>query len=575
MDEVSKNDRLQQRGTVFQYRRRVPDDLVTVLKKVEIKYSLKTSDVKEARSLRELHDVRWSAEFAMLRGGGSQIKPTLGSNMEVLVRAYVDRELKRIRANRSKDPIYTDEERRDVIQDAEFEISEVASDTPQGKEWVAVEANKIFSAEGKQSLNALSNTQHYDLVKRALIEVQRMRIRELNGHFDKSNIDQLFSPTHVAQITFGELAAEYLKKRLAEAKINEHSAKYSDKIEQTLNLVIELVGADTPMNDIDYNRCEELRFKLAKFPSNRNKLYRGLAVSAVIEKAAKDKAKILSPVTQISHLGLLKSILQWATDKKLIATNPAFSIAPVKKDKSGAAEKRYPFEMEQLQRFFTSAFYKKCASPTGSPYSQNNKSWRFWLPLICLFTGMRANEVCQLLTTDIKITIAGTPYIEVTDVLDEVTKSVSGSLSKRVKNAGSKRKIPIHEELIKLGFINFVSARRKAKGEARLFANIKPDKYGYLSTYPTRRFNETFLQSEMGLKQRQSFHSFRHTFRDALRRTDATPDTLQALGGWIQDKLVSSDYGTISQPDHQLKWLNKVKYEGLNLDHLSSVDWTK
>jgi hypothetical protein len=63
---------------------------------------------------------------------------------------------------------------------------------------------------------------------------------------------------------------------------------------------------------------------------------------------------------------------------------------------------------------------------------------------------------------------------------------------------------------------------------------LKPDKYGYLSKYPLRRFAEKFFPDEIELGKRQSYYSLRHNFRDALRRASASRDALQALGGWSQ-----------------------------------------
>jgi hypothetical protein len=60
----------------------------------------------------------------------------------------------------------------------------------------------------------------------------------------------------------------------------------------------------------------------------------------------------------------------------------------------------------------------------------------------------------------------------------------------------------------------------------------------------------------------------RHNFRDALRRTDAPPDALQALGGWKQGKLVSDDCGDKSDPDYQIKYMQLIAFPGLDLGHL-------
>ncbi len=65
----------------------------------------------------------------------------------------------------------------------------------------------------------------------------------------------------------------------------------------------------------------------------------------------------------------------------------------------------------------------------------------------------------------------------------------------------------------------------------------------------------SFLPATITLKPRQTFYSFRHNFRDALRQIGAPPDALQALGGWSQGKLTSDSYGDKSDPDYQTKFM--------------------
>ena len=58
---------------------------------------------------------------------------------------------------------------------------------------------------------------------------------------------------------------------------------------------------------------------------------------------------------------------------------------------------------------------------------------------------------------------------------------------------------------------------------------------------------------------------FRLGWRDALRRIDVQPATLQALGAWSQGTLISDDYGDKSDPDHQTKYMEQITFPGLDL----------
>jgi integrase len=126
----------------------------------------------------------------------------------------------------------------------------------------------------------------------------------------------------------------------------------------------------------------------------------------------------------------------------------------------------------------------------------------------------------------------------------------------------------MHPELIKIGFLQFVEARKKTGSSPRLFPGLKPDKYGNHATYALKRFRDSYLPSAIKMEPRQSFYSFRHSWRDALRRIDAQPGTLQALGAWSQGKLTSDDYGDKSNPDYQAKFMKDISFPGLDLSSL-------
>jgi integrase len=119
--------------------------------------------------------------------------------------------------------------------------------------------------------------------------------------------------------------------------------------------------------------------------------------------------------------------------------------------------------------------------------------------------------------------------------------------------------------------VQFVEQRKKASSGPHLFSDLKPDKYkNNLAWYPLKRFNETYLPAAIKLVPRQSFYSFRHSWRDALRRIDAPDSTLEAVGGWSQGK-TSDSYGDPNDPDLQFKIIRKISFPGLDLSALHST----
>jgi integrase len=129
-----------------------------------------------------------------------------------------------------------------------------------------------------------------------------------------------------------------------------------------------------------------------------------------------------------------------------------------------------------------------------------------------------------------------------------------------LKTENSERIIPVHPELIRVGFLQRVANLREA-GIARMFADLPGDDKDHISDLFSKRFAyhlKTLKMHGNGL----TFHSTRHTFRDALREAGLPHDATVALGGWSPQS-VDERYGDGMRPQTLVKWMAEVKYEGL------------
>jgi integrase len=176
--------------------------------------------------------------------------------------------------------------------------------------------------------------------------------------------------------------------------------------------------------------------------------------------------------------------------------------------------------------------------------------------------GLRPNEACQLRKGDVRTTSIGVPYLDIVASSDEGDDSAS---KKTLKTETSRRRIPVHSELLKLGFMEFVATRKSS--EVLLFS-VKPDKDGNHARYALKRFAEAYLPAAIELTSRQSFYSLRHSFRDALRRSNAPSEILRAFGGWTDGASVSDAYGDKYDPDHTVAHMAKIGFPGLDLSPL-------
>ncbi|WP_036289979.1 site-specific integrase [Methylosinus sp. PW1] len=580
MEKVSDTHHLVNRKGVWYYRRRVPKALVKAVGKAVIQYSLDTSKKAEAKKRRELEDVKWSAQFEVLLAPQTALPATAPAHPHAiskrqlveLVRQYVDRMDEQFQDRYAADPPESEEQKAEMRVDVEIGIGMlVSADDPRGQERVTGVGERIVAAAGQNGVDvALPYAAFAELVRRALLEIDRRKLARLDDDHQHVFFDQLFNPQSPKQTTFGELADQFLKLRLAEATANNVGKKFIDKVTAFVALVREIIGPDTSLHDVNFDACQNARAIVAQMPSNRVKIYGDLPLDQVIERAAADERPLLSAITQQGYLRTLTDILDLAVKKRLIPSNPAEGLAPLRRDAIAPENKKLPFEPAQLIEFFNCDYYRRCAESGPIPYKHDKTGWRFWLPLIDLFTGARPNEICQLELRDIRQTDKGAWYFDIvvaSDDDDEEDRQSRATGAKRLKTATSRRKIPIHPQLIRIGLLQYVEEQREA-GATRLFSALKADEAGYFSSYPLKRFRETFLPKAIKLKPRQSFYSFRHTFRDALRAIEAPPDTLLALGAWSQGTLTSDNYGTRSNPDIQKAYIDQIAFPGLDLSHL-------
>lgn len=574
MKDVSKKLYLTKRGDIWHYFRRVPTPLVPVLGKQFVKKSLGVTDLKSAERLRNALTLKIDAEFAAAEcalsdaGAGAVSKPRLSLNaMFEYLRQHVDGLDDRAAARLTADPPVDEDERGNMRMEIELDLQSLKTrEDPNGQAWIDKTANRLIAARGANLDDEEAGSQLAELVRRGLIELQNRKLDRLDDRYDRQFHDPLFNPQCAPAITFGELVDMFWAERSEEYRENEVSAKRADKTKAELSFLREAIGEDKPLTDITDDTIQAMRSLLSRLPKNRKKAYPNIGLSAAVEKAQKDGRAPIDPVTQAQYLRALENVLTVGLRKGLMRHNPAFGVKPIKKTKLSAAEKRLSWTDDQVVGFFTGEYYQRFRLDGSGHYTKRDQGWRFWLPLLMLLSGARPNEICQMHAGDLKQTPQGTWYLDLIETNDGDDRSF--------KTTSSRRRVPLHPELIKIGFITFVEERQKKNGqdELRLFPEITPDKYGNMAAYPTRRFRESYIPAEITLGERQTLYSLRHNVRDALRRANAPPETLLAVTGWSPaGKAVSDSYGDPRNPDLHIEYVSKISYPNLDLSFLYAV----
>jgi integrase len=119
-------------------------------------------------------------------------------------------------------------------------------------------------------------------------------------------------------------------------------------------------------------------------------------------------------------------------------------------------------DLESHEEFSDSELKTIFESREFQTQRHKKKPARYWLLMILAYTGARRGEIADLALSD----IGEEDAIRFFDLKDDETRK------RRLKTKISKRRVPIHSHLIKLGLLDFFDGRR-AKGAKLLFDTAK------------------------------------------------------------------------------------------------------
>ncbi|MCX0421744.1 site-specific integrase [Aeromonas veronii] len=165
-----------------------------------------------------------------------------------------------------------------------------------------------------------------------------------------------------------------------------------------------------------------------------------------------------------------------------------------------------------------------------------------YMILLGLFTGCRANELAQLYTSDV---------VEIEGVWSILIQAIKADQKLKTKNAS--RIVPVHSELIRAGFIEFMKGRGH---DCRLFPEFKYSPVDGCS----KAFVQWFIQHKPVAK---TYHEIRHSFATQLRKHDVSLNIAAQLLGHGTGSISWDRYGSTAQTQiHLLK--EAVEYVSYN-----------
>lgn len=283
------------------------------------------------------------------------------------------------------------------------------------------------------------------------------------------------------------LYKQWMQERLKEQTWTE---KTTESIQSKFKMFFEWIKPDTDAAEFGHKQANEVKKIL---------LARGQAVA-----------------TTNKYLQVYGSFFGWAHRHGYMQQNPFERISL--KETKRAQEQREAFSFD-----FVPEVLKKADEMSTKSHA---KQYYKWVPLIAAYSGMRLNEICQLHQDDVK-EIDGIHCFAVNDKHE----------GQRLKTAAAARTVPIHQEILDAGFMEYL----KSNGSDRCFPELKWNRDGY-GKNASRWFNERFMQKHFP-DSKCVFHSFRHTVADKMMKSDVEIGIAKAVLGHADESETFGRYG--------------------------------
>ena len=225
--------------------------------------------------------------------------------------------------------------------------------------------------------------------------------------------------------------------------------------------------------------------------------------------------------------------------------NIILTIPKITKTKAIDRTGHIPYSNEELLKIFDSNkdFFKK-------------EPDIFWICMIALFTGARRNASMTLQYKDIVMK----------DNLHCIYFNEDHAI-KQLKTDASIRYVPIHKQLLDLGFIDYIENKKKkdkATDEDFIFPKCKTKTGNFNSRYLLRTFSKFLfeLNIKKGNNDGHDFHSFRNNLSLAMQNANISNVIINKVIGWQGESIMENSYSKYTLQEIKNN-LDKFSYDFL------------
>lgn len=360
-----------------------------------------------------------------------------------------------------------------------------------------------------------------------------MEIYELSAPVESR---EALTPSKSVETPLNELVRVFIEERTRGGNWTIKSEKENRAI---YSLLLKILGEDICCTSIDAKQAQRVKSTLQQVPKNLNSNPKTKDLSfedaLVVEDVERMHVKTIN-----KHLTGFHSLFKWAEGNGYVSKN-VFAGLTIKLKKSNDSE-RVAFSKEQIRKILSTIL----KNDTGLI----KKEYQRWGPLIAIYTGARLNEIAQLQLDDI---------LQVDDQwCFDINEKAEGV---RLKTASATRIVPIHSELLDMGFIEHVDSLRRL-GKQRLLHELTLSQGTGYGRNLSRWFNGPLLKTVAMSDQGLVFHSFRHTMVTNLLQSGVAEPLAKSIIGHAQEGVTQKVYFgegyTVAQKKaalEELKWM--------------------
>jgi integrase len=219
------------------------------------------------------------------------------------------------------------------------------------------------------------------------------------------------------------------------------------------------------------------------------------------------------PKTVKNHVDIIHALYNSAVTNERLQRkdNPAHGVKVAQR--ADPAKRRLPFDDADAALILAT--------------SRREQGSKRWIPWLLAFTGARLDEVSQARKSDVRQE-AGIWYLD-----------INFEHGKKLKNVGSARRVPLHRAILDEGFEGYV---RSLPEDSLLFPELKPDRFGSPGGKATKVIGRWIRGLGITDPRKAPSHSWRHRFKDVCRRAGVEKAIHDALTGHASSD-VGDQYG--------------------------------